>query len=580
MANGYKVEEGTGIKDRHHVLMLAGPGSPFFQWLLLAAASTISRLLVAHSMLSPTTEELCSRLNKSGKQRQKQWRPRSKTGCFTCRIRRVKCDESKPSCRKCTSTGRKCDGYEGPSNKRTKSTLTYTHNLVQVPSDWNLVGHNSMENTYFNYFRMVTIPSLTGFFDSGIWSYRLPQVSHHYPALWHAMAALASLHWDFLEEETPITPVRVSQSNRVQFALRQHTKSIQLLREMISWTRLTVHDKLAILGTCIIYICLFSLQGLHWESFKHIGGALMICYNWRLEFEAHDSVDMSPLVVLLAQLDSQARPMFLLQQLPIPWAQTQFALPAPQTHFTSLPEAHESLEVHINNMLQVVTSGSDIAAAEGPAKLEKCHEDFRQWDERLARYLATSSPDRENKGLNILYLRRLYAKVLLCLDPSKGELGHDDFIDDYAQMLQLVGTILEDESLEEALTPALIQPKRHFSLESTVTEAFFLIAARCREPMIRQKALKYMKLYPRREGICGTMLALHAGEKLIEIERTACQTAPLGSCTHGRWVCANHRMAVLRFADLTGERVSFEMLTAEEAKRGIPGRVFIFQKTR
>lgn len=27
------------------------------------------------------------------------------------RIRRIKCDEAKPSCQRCTSTGRKCDGY-------------------------------------------------------------------------------------------------------------------------------------------------------------------------------------------------------------------------------------------------------------------------------------------------------------------------------------------------------------------------------------------------------------------------------------------------------------------------------------
>lgn len=34
-----------------------------------------------------------------------------RTGCLTCKIRRKKCDETKPSCRRCTSTVRKCDGY-------------------------------------------------------------------------------------------------------------------------------------------------------------------------------------------------------------------------------------------------------------------------------------------------------------------------------------------------------------------------------------------------------------------------------------------------------------------------------------
>ncbi|KAF4944515.1 hypothetical protein FGADI_12633 [Fusarium gaditjirri] len=58
-------------------------------------------------------------------------RTKVKTGCATCRsvktppshprkahthrkkrIRKVKCDEAKPSCEKCVKTGRKCDGYE------------------------------------------------------------------------------------------------------------------------------------------------------------------------------------------------------------------------------------------------------------------------------------------------------------------------------------------------------------------------------------------------------------------------------------------------------------------------------------
>ncbi|KAL2069623.1 hypothetical protein VTL71DRAFT_14302 [Oculimacula yallundae] len=41
-------------------------------------------------------------------------KPKVKTGCKTCRIRKVKCDENKPSCKKCLSTGRKCDGYDSP----------------------------------------------------------------------------------------------------------------------------------------------------------------------------------------------------------------------------------------------------------------------------------------------------------------------------------------------------------------------------------------------------------------------------------------------------------------------------------
>jgi hypothetical protein len=70
-----------------------------------------------------------------GCKRSLQYRPKLKSGCKTCRsvrtclfenqrqlftltlrdrIRRIKCDERKPACKKCVNTGRTCDGYESP----------------------------------------------------------------------------------------------------------------------------------------------------------------------------------------------------------------------------------------------------------------------------------------------------------------------------------------------------------------------------------------------------------------------------------------------------------------------------------
>ncbi|KAN0106896.1 hypothetical protein V8E51_009772 [Hyaloscypha variabilis] len=41
----------------------------------------------------------------------RRYKPKVRTGCFTCRKRRIKCDEVTPFCRQCTRTGRSCDGY-------------------------------------------------------------------------------------------------------------------------------------------------------------------------------------------------------------------------------------------------------------------------------------------------------------------------------------------------------------------------------------------------------------------------------------------------------------------------------------
>lgn len=40
----------------------------------------------------------------------KRVKKRTKTGCTTCRLRRIKCDESKPECNNCKKSKRQCGG--------------------------------------------------------------------------------------------------------------------------------------------------------------------------------------------------------------------------------------------------------------------------------------------------------------------------------------------------------------------------------------------------------------------------------------------------------------------------------------
>ncbi|KAH7080527.1 hypothetical protein BKA63DRAFT_563208 [Paraphoma chrysanthemicola] len=48
----------------------------------------------------------------SGGRHKKEIKRRTKTGCLTCRKRRIKCDEAHPSCRNCQKSKRDCLGYD------------------------------------------------------------------------------------------------------------------------------------------------------------------------------------------------------------------------------------------------------------------------------------------------------------------------------------------------------------------------------------------------------------------------------------------------------------------------------------
>ncbi|WXC64945.1 hypothetical protein SNK03_010754 [Fusarium graminearum] len=52
-----------------------------------------------------------------------------KTGCRTCRIRKIKCDEARPFCEKCVKTGRTCDGYESVFRPFSSLPTSNSHGL-------------------------------------------------------------------------------------------------------------------------------------------------------------------------------------------------------------------------------------------------------------------------------------------------------------------------------------------------------------------------------------------------------------------------------------------------------------------
>jgi hypothetical protein len=91
------------------------------------------------------------------------------------RIRKVKCDEVKPSCNRCTHTGRKCDGYAPPptSNVSKKSSLVRSPKQALHQSDAHVdvvlssIFGTPEEHWSLDFFIRRTAPAISGAFDTG-----------------------------------------------------------------------------------------------------------------------------------------------------------------------------------------------------------------------------------------------------------------------------------------------------------------------------------------------------------------------------------------------------------------------------
>lgn len=129
------------------------------------------------------------------------------------RIRHLKCDELKPICNRCATTGLRCDGYMYQYHTRQSQTEPESKPkaapkpLIRAqipassiePSLSQLMGSNEDKKQVY-FFRTVTVPRLTGHFEPESWTSRLLQISLPNPnsGVWHSILAPGTSHEEFM----------------------------------------------------------------------------------------------------------------------------------------------------------------------------------------------------------------------------------------------------------------------------------------------------------------------------------------------------------------------------------------------
>ncbi|PYH45429.1 Zn(II)2Cys6 transcription factor domain-containing protein [Aspergillus saccharolyticus JOP 1030-1] len=162
---------------------------------------------------------------------------RSRAGCRTCRIRKVKCDEAPGACELCTSTGRTCDGFDHvvclrhrkQDHRRCTTALTTIHPQQSSQGDDIEQGEmlfllsESRDPCKFDDFR---------FFPQE--KARL-QMAPAESAIHHAMIALSAVHLDTeIMEVLKLTPGVAPHGALQLFALEQLGRSYALLQQRCS----------------------------------------------------------------------------------------------------------------------------------------------------------------------------------------------------------------------------------------------------------------------------------------------------------------------------------------------------------
>lgn len=212
--------------------------------------------------------------------------PRTRSGCRTCKVRRVKCDEQRPSCRRCLDTGRACDGYGiWGQPKSTRLLPNPVYPLRTLP------GLAEEERRCLDRFRVLLTDKLTRPFGSHFWSSLVLQLSLSEPAVLHASIALTSAYDSFAPAQTREDVAMVTPT---PFLLRQYNYAIRALLANEALKSAASVRVAAV--SCILFICLEILRGNLDAMEVHFAAGIKLLYQ--LQCRSHRSATTTHTVLV------------------------------------------------------------------------------------------------------------------------------------------------------------------------------------------------------------------------------------------------------------------------------------------
>ncbi|KAL3421708.1 C6 zinc finger domain protein [Phlyctema vagabunda] len=427
--------------------------------------------------------------------------PRARTGCLTCRIRHVKCDERKPQCRNCTNTRRVCDGYT--ANRRVPNqnlrlsvadpAASASLNLAAVlPDDFH-------ERRHFSFFETRTAAEFSGYFDLDFWGQLVLQLSRSQPAVRHIVIALGTLHerlqkgngdlgeWDELKH----------------YSVLQYNKAIGHLNAQLSGGERQSTGVTLI--CCILFICFETLQKNYDSTFRHLKAGLSILRQWqdanltsgRKLVNPEEKFIEENLAHLFTRLDIQAtsfvedRPPQLSMSHRFPGAG-----PDMPSIFCSMEEARDWLDVTRYWFYNVRSTKTWTENSETSLKL------CQQWGTAFDAYMRRSSKQMRSaqiRAASMLKIIHLLTSILTGTQMSMVREHYEPYNAQFENIASLAASLIEASSGGNDAAPAACGFR--FSFDMGVIAPLYFVATSAYAVPTRLRAIALLRKTTRREGI-------------------------------------------------------------------------------
>ncbi|KAL3460368.1 hypothetical protein BJX64DRAFT_278559 [Aspergillus heterothallicus] len=440
---------------------------------------------------------------KTAVKRKRAFAPRSRTGCRTCRIRHIRCDESSGQCRNCTSSGWNCDGYDIHRLRR-GCPATSADGGTSAGSTMTLDEHRS-----FSHFQHHSVLHLTGLFDSPLWEQHVLQMCHADAAVFHAVNMLSAAHQECEINNMQLVNEAVQSHQVYRFMLQQSARAMRLLNQRMSTRSKDPELTQVVLLCCVLFIMTDVLLGRYETAWTHLHCGMHI-----IEDEQTPPIEPS-LVAVFRRLDTQAALYGKSQKaLSNPQLPLTRELPPiePFTIFSELQSAvHSLLMFGVPLIAACVTlSESDYATKYVPlsiaqARLLSRFAEFNTYFKRFATLYPATLTEKQFHGLDLLRILtsglNLVVKIALMPDPLPAS-----FLPEFLAVLS---------AHEAYITRYTRDPHRPtLTTDQGVIANMYTLAMRAPDIPTRIRAIAVLRAWPHYEGLhssaSAALLAIHA----------------------------------------------------------------------
>ncbi|KAF7595961.1 hypothetical protein BBP40_004107 [Aspergillus hancockii] len=419
----------------------------------------------------------------------KKW-TRTRSGCITCKIRHVKCDEEKPHCYRCRSTGRTCDGY--------------TDHRPLVSSSY--IGGVSAQLTH------AQRQALEFFFHQTRSCFETEAVEFLLPLVYHdagtrlAALAVGSLHRVFMFESSGRPELR---QPGMQHALQQYNRAIQHVLQQTSRSPTTL------LTMCILFFCFESLQGHFKAATGHVLSGLRILHQI-------DGCSQS------RSLDT-LRSLFTTLRLQIQSYEHEGVLTNPGETLKREPEAvdlsrpavsFEHLNTTLNLILTRLTWLLSCGYQAQPAaqcELARIYTDLSIWSRQLDQLMEVRAQTRRCGIIKSFQLRQILVHIVLRTGCTPSHSALDAQAAAFEKIVVLAEEIIAD-CQQSRRSGGL--PSAKF-LSFGIISPLWTVATKCRVSRTRHRAIAVLKRYQQREGLWDSGLYAALASRVVQLEEEA-----------------------------------------------------------